>query len=95
MCKYEIVICWSKVDKVFIAVVPELPGCMADGLTYVEAVQNVEVVMNEWIETAKELGHPIPAAIERLSHVVGSKQDFLNASSYVLKKNKKLYSRLA
>jgi predicted RNase H-like HicB family nuclease len=68
MNKYAIVLYWSKTDKAFIAMVPELPGCMADGKSYVEAVQNVEVVMKEWIETAKELGRPIPAAKGRLMY---------------------------
>jgi predicted RNase H-like HicB family nuclease len=66
MNKYEIVIYWSKADKAFIAVVPELPGCMADGKSYVDAVKNVEVVMQEWIETAKELGREIPESRGRL-----------------------------
>ncbi len=47
---------------------PELPGCMADGKSYVEAVENVEIVMKEWIETAKELGRPIPEAKGRLMY---------------------------
>jgi predicted RNase H-like HicB family nuclease len=68
MPKYEIVLYWSKTDKAFIAVVPELPGCMADGKSYVEAVENVEIVMKEWIETAKELGRPIPEAKGRLMY---------------------------
>jgi predicted RNase H-like HicB family nuclease len=58
--RYEIMIYWSEEDRAFIAEVPELPGCMADGQTYREAVQNVEIVMQEWIETAKELGRSIP-----------------------------------
>ncbi len=66
MNKYEIVIYWSESDNAFIAVVPELPGCMADGKTYVDAVRNVEVVMQEWIDTAKEDGRPIPVAKGRL-----------------------------
>ncbi len=66
MPKYEIIIYWSKADKAFIAVVPELPGCMADGKSYVEAVKNAEVVIGEWIETAKELGRAIPEAKGRL-----------------------------
>ena len=60
MNKYEIIIYWSKEDNSFIAEVPELPGCMADGSTYAKAISNVEVVIKEWIETAKELGRPIP-----------------------------------
>ena len=58
--KYEIIIYWSKEDKAYIAEVPELSGCMADGKTYQEALSNIEVVMQEWIETAKELNRPIP-----------------------------------
>jgi len=60
MSKYEIVIYWSEEDKAFIAEVPELPGCMADGKTYQKAISNAEVIIQEWIETAKELGRPIP-----------------------------------
>jgi len=58
--KYEIIIYWSQEDNAFIAEIPELPGCMADGMTYTEAVTNAEIVINEWIETAKELGRHIP-----------------------------------
>jgi len=63
---YEIILYWSQEDQAFIAEVPELPGCAADGKTYQEAVQNVEIIMQEWIETAKELGRPIPEPKERL-----------------------------
>lgn len=58
--KCELILYWSKQDQAFIAEVPELPGCAADGATYQEAVANVEVVIQEWIETAQELGRPIP-----------------------------------
>lgn len=61
MPKYEIILYWSKEDDAFIAEVPELPGCASDGKTYKEALSNVEVTIQEWIETAKELGRPIPA----------------------------------
>lgn len=64
--KYELILYWSKQDQVFIAEVPELPGCAADGATYQEAVANVEVAMQEWIETAQELGRPIPEPQGRL-----------------------------
>ncbi len=57
---YEIILYWSRENEAFIAEVPELPGCAADGDTYEEAVHNVEIVMQEWIETAKDLGRPIP-----------------------------------
>ena len=63
---YEIILYWSKEDQAFIAEVPELPGCAADGETYQEALQNVEVIMQEWIETAEELGRPIPEPKGRL-----------------------------
>lgn len=64
--KYELILYWSKQDQAFIAEVPELPGCAADGGTYQEAVANVEVVIQEWIETAQELGRPIPEPRGRL-----------------------------
>ncbi|PHP45359.1 hypothetical protein B6V01_004440 [Methanosarcinales archaeon ex4572_44] len=58
--KYEIIMYWSKEDDVFIVEVPELPGCMADGRDYEEAVRNALVVIKEWIETAREHGKEIP-----------------------------------
>ena len=58
--KYEIVIYWSKEDEAYIAEVPELAGCAADGETYQEAVSNVEVIIDEWIEIAKLKGREIP-----------------------------------
>jgi predicted RNase H-like HicB family nuclease len=58
--RYEIILYWSKEDQAFIAEVPELPGCAADGATYQEALANAEVVIREWIETARELGRPVP-----------------------------------
>lgn len=64
--KYELIIYWSESDSAFIVEVPELPGCMADGQTYVEAVTNVEIVIQEWIETAQELGRAIPTPKGRL-----------------------------
>jgi len=60
MNKYEMIIHWSEEDQLFIAEVPELPGCMADGRSYQEAVSNAETIINEWIETAKDLGRTIP-----------------------------------
>lgn len=65
--KYEIIIYWSEEDTAFIAEVPELPGCMADGVTYAEAVANVEVIIDEWMETARELGREIPEPRGRLT----------------------------
>jgi predicted RNase H-like HicB family nuclease len=60
MSKYEIIIYWSNDDNAFIAEVPELPGCMADGESYQQALANAEVVIKEWIENASELGRPVP-----------------------------------
>ncbi len=64
--KYEIIIYWSAEDEAFVAEVPELAGCAADGLTYQEALSNAEVVIGEWIETAQELGRVIPEPRGRL-----------------------------
>ena len=58
--RYEIIIYWSKEDNAFIAEVPELPGCMAHGNTYEEALQNIKDAIILWIDTAKEFGDPIP-----------------------------------
>ena len=58
--RYEIILYWSEADRAFIAEVPELPGCAADGATYQEAVASAEVIIREWIDTARELGRPIP-----------------------------------
>lgn len=64
--RYEIILYWSKADEAFIAEVPELPGCAADGPTYRKALAAVEVVITEWVETAKALGRPIPEPRGRL-----------------------------
>ena len=66
--RYEIIIYWSAEDHAFIAEVPELPGCAADGPTYEEAIRNVKVVISEWIETAQELGRPVPEPRGRLMY---------------------------
>lgn len=66
MLKYEIILYWSDKDRSFIAEVPELSGCVADGSTYQQAVANAELIMQEWIETAKHLGRPIPKPRGRL-----------------------------
>ena len=58
--KYEIIIYWSKENNCFLAEVPELAGCISDGKSYVEALENVQVVISEWIETALSLGRPVP-----------------------------------
>lgn len=66
--KYEIIIFWSVEDNAYIAEVPELAGCMADGGTYQEALANAERIIDEWIETAMELGRPIPQPKGRLAY---------------------------
>ena len=66
--KYEIIIYWSDEDEAFIAEVPELPGCAADGSSYAEALANVDVIIQEWIETAIELGRAIPEQKGRLMY---------------------------
>ena len=68
MSKYEIIIYWSEEDEAFIADVPELPGCMADGNTYQEALSNAEVIIQEWIDTAKALARPVPQPKGRLMY---------------------------
>ena len=69
MYKYEIIIFWSEEDQAYIATVPELAGCMADGATPDEALKNAQMVISEWIETAKELGREIPKPVGRLQYV--------------------------
>ena len=69
MFRYEVILYWSELDQAFIAEVPELPGCAADGDTYQEALHNVELVMQEWIETAKDLGRPVPQPRPRLMYI--------------------------
>ena len=66
--RYEMIIYWSDEDQAFVVEVPELPGCMADGQSYVEAVQNAEIAIREWLETANELGRPIPQPKGRLAY---------------------------
>jgi predicted RNase H-like HicB family nuclease len=68
MNKYEMIIYWSKEDQAYIAEVRELPGCAADGDTYQEAVSNAEVIIEEWIETAKEAGREISVPKGRLMY---------------------------
>ena len=64
--KYELIIYWRDEDEAFIAEVPKLPGCAADGETHGEVLRNLETVIDEWIETAQELGRPIPEPKGRL-----------------------------
>ncbi len=68
MYKYELIVFWSDEDERFVVEVPELPGCMADGMTYAEAVQNAQQIISEWIETAKSIGRHIPQPKGRLAY---------------------------
>jgi len=68
MHKYELIIFWSEEDGRYLVEVPELPGCMTDGLTYEEAIKNAEVVISEWIETAQSLGREIPQPKGKLAY---------------------------
>ena len=64
--RYQLIIFWSEIDRAFLVEVPELPGCMVNGETYQEAVQNMEVIIQEWIDTAQALGRSIPQPKGRL-----------------------------
>ena len=66
MNKYEVIIYWSEDDGAFVAEAPELPGCMADGKTHREALANLEVIIDEWIATARDLGRDLPQPCGRL-----------------------------
>jgi predicted RNase H-like HicB family nuclease len=68
MYNYEMIVYWSDEDNAFIAEVPELAGCMADGQTYVEAVQNAEIAIGEWIETARSIGRSVPATLGKSAY---------------------------
>jgi predicted RNase H-like HicB family nuclease len=69
MLKYELIIYWSEEDQSFVVEVPEFPGCVADGKTYMEALGNAQIVMQERVETAQELGRPIPQPRGKLVYV--------------------------
>jgi predicted RNase H-like HicB family nuclease len=64
--KYEIIIFWSDADSAYIAEVPELPGCMADGASYQDALSNAQIIIGQWLETALAMGRAIPEARGRL-----------------------------
>ncbi len=66
--RYELIIYWSRADEAFVVEVPELPGCMADGVSYEEAVANAQSVVQEWVETARSVGRPIPEPRGRLTY---------------------------
>jgi predicted RNase H-like HicB family nuclease len=64
--RYEVIIYWSEPDHAFIAEVPELPGCMADGKTQQQALRNIDRISKEWIDTAEAFGRPVPKPRGRL-----------------------------
>jgi predicted RNase H-like HicB family nuclease len=66
--RYELIIYWSRADECFVVEVPELAGCMADGATYQEAVANAQLVIEQWLETARELGRLIPEPRGKLAY---------------------------
>ena len=66
--RYELIIYWSRADECFVVEVPELAGCMADGETYQEAVANAQLVIGQWLETARELGRTIPEPRGKLAY---------------------------
>ncbi len=68
MYKYEVIVWWSEEDRTYIAEVPELPGCMADGTSYEETLKNIQLIISEWIETAKNLGREIPGPKGKLMY---------------------------
>jgi predicted RNase H-like HicB family nuclease len=68
MYKYEIIIYWSKIDNSYLAEIPELPGCMADGDSYQDVISNAETAIQEWIETARMLNREIPQPRGRLTY---------------------------
>ena len=68
MYQYEVIIYWSAEDNLYIAEIPELAGCMADGITYEEALKNAQIIIGEWIDTAKTLGRHIPEPKGKLAY---------------------------
>lgn len=66
--RYELIIYWSHADKSFVVEVPELPGCMADGATYEQAVANAQTIIQEWLETARSFNRPIPTPRGKLAY---------------------------
>ncbi len=68
MYKYEVIVYWSHEDEAYVSEAPELPGCMADGATYEEAIKNIQVTISEWIDTAKELNREIPKPKGKLAY---------------------------
>src|SRR5256885_14884978 len=92
MTNYEVILYWSAEDEAFIAEVPELPGCAADGATRQEALANVEVIIAEWLETAHELKRPMPEAKGRLLFAGGVTRSFASYHSTRSNASTKKYS---
>ena len=68
MYKYEVILYWSNEDNSYLAEVPELAGCMADGETMAEALENIHTVIEEWMETARIMGKDIPEPKGKLAY---------------------------
>ena len=68
MYKYELIVFWSDEDGCYVVEVPELPGCMADGKTYQEAIEKAQTIISEWIDTAESTGREIPQPRGRLAY---------------------------
>jgi predicted RNase H-like HicB family nuclease len=66
--KYEVILYWSNEDNSYLAEVPELAGCMADGETMAEALENIHTVIEEWLETARIMGKDIPEPKGKLAY---------------------------
>ena len=86
--RYELVIYWSKDDQCFVVEVPELPGCVADGESYQDAVKNAELVIEEWIATAREHGRSIPEPAGRLMYAYAPFRKFLDFKNVFKVKNR-------
>jgi len=92
MYKYEVIVWWSEEDEAYIAEVPELPGCMADGISYKEALKNVQVTIVEWIETAEKLKREIPRPKTKLKKVqeVSTCPEMVIKHPYIMQNKKHL-----
>jgi predicted RNase H-like HicB family nuclease len=86
MFKYHLDIYWSEYDNAFIAAVPELPGCMADGADYEEAIENIQVVVQEWIEVSREFDRsildPVYGSISAEGLLVARTDSYLNVTTH-------------
>jgi predicted RNase H-like HicB family nuclease len=92
--QYSIHMAWSKEDNAYIACVPELPGCQADGATQAEALQALEVIVSEWIETAREQGREIPKPMSREDHEAAAAKFQEKLQEYIKSEAKKFVQHL-